>query len=72
MIKLTLSVIGASVLVTFNVPGPGSYYLFSSDGATSTVEASNYVTKASHVAATLPRCEGPACKLYYVWFDPRP
>lgn len=53
--KLLIALHAASVLIRFDVPGPGTYYLYTDNGNnTIKMETSNYVTNACHVTFKVP------------------
>lgn len=69
--KLLLSLTAATCILRTTLPGPGSYWLMSSDGHGHTrVEASGYAFEACHVAVSLSRTNSH--RIFTVRFDPEP
>lgn len=70
MIRLSISIAVASIVIRWTLPDAGCYYLYSTQpGQTrALMEASGYVDQACHAAITLPL--DATNKLFYVRFDP--
>lgn len=66
--KLTIIVLAASAWIRFTTPGPGTYYLYSTeDYRTARIEASGHFTNAVNVTAQVP--VGDGYKNFFVRFD---
>lgn len=67
--KLTIALVAAHVLLKFDLPAPGRYYLFSEAKPHHwKVETCGYKTNACHVALTIHPDE--AHKIFWVEFYP--
>lgn len=70
--NLTISLLAASILLRWDVPGPGSYYLYSTadGGRTARIEACGYVDTPCHAAFTVPKpAEAGECRWFFVRWD---
>lgn len=69
MIRLSISIAVASIIIRWTLPDAGCYYLYSTQPGQviAHMEASGYTYEACHVALTLPL--DATNKLFYVRFD---
>ncbi len=69
MIRLSISLYAASIVLRWTLPSAGCYYLYSTQAGQdrALMEASGYVYSACHASITLPATA--TNKLFYVRFD---
>lgn len=69
--NLIISILYASVVIRFDVPAAGNYFLLSAiDPENAIVEASNHVSSPCHAADTIPN-DNPH-RIFWAFFVPDP
>lgn len=66
--KLSIAILVSSILLRFDTPGPGRFYLFSAENDRWVVLMSGHTQGIEHVSKTVPR--GGRVRIYFVEFYP--